>query len=36
MPLNELIKKIKSKTEGKVYKPLALPKNLSKRPQFYG
>jgi len=34
--LNDLIKKIKSKTEGKTYKPLPLPKNLSKRPQFYG
>ena len=36
MSLDELIKKIKGKIEGKTYKPLPLPKNLSKRPQFYG
>ncbi len=36
MMLDDLIKKIKGKTEGKPFKPLPLPLNLSKRPQFYG
>jgi threonyl-tRNA synthetase len=36
MKLDELITKIKSKLEGKPFKPLPLPRSLSKRPQFYG
>jgi threonyl-tRNA synthetase len=36
MKLNELIVKISGKVEGKPFKPLPLPLNLSKRPQFYG
>ena len=36
MKLDELITKIKSELEGKPFKPLPLPRNLSKRPQFYG
>jgi threonyl-tRNA synthetase len=36
MKLDELITKITSKLEGKPFKPLPLPLNLSKRPQFYG
>jgi threonyl-tRNA synthetase len=34
--LDQLITRIKSKLEGKPFKPLPLPRNLSKRPQFYG
>jgi threonyl-tRNA synthetase len=34
--LDELITKIEAKIEGKPFKPLPLPLNLSKRPQFYG
>jgi threonyl-tRNA synthetase len=36
MKLDELITKIKAKLEDKPFKPLPLPLNLSKRPQFYG
>jgi threonyl-tRNA synthetase len=36
MKLDELITKVKSEIEGKPFKPLPLPRNLSKRPQFYG
>ncbi|MCW4046474.1 MAG: threonine--tRNA ligase [Candidatus Bathyarchaeota archaeon] len=36
MTLEELIAKIAEKLEGKPFKPLPLPLNLSKRPQFYG
>jgi threonyl-tRNA synthetase len=36
MKLDELITKITCRLEGKPFKPLALPLNLSKRPQFYG
>jgi threonyl-tRNA synthetase len=36
MELGELITTIKSKLQGKPFKPLPLPRNLSKRPQFYG
>jgi threonyl-tRNA synthetase len=36
MKLNELIMKISGEVEGKPFKPLPLPLNLSKRPQFYG
>ena len=36
MKLDELIAKIAGKLEGKPFKPLPLPLNLSKRPQFYG
>jgi threonyl-tRNA synthetase len=36
MKLDALIAKIKSETEGKPFKPLPLPRNLSKRPQFFG
>jgi len=34
--LGELITKITGRLEGKPFKPLPLPLNLSKRPQFYG
>ncbi len=34
--LDELIKKITVELESKPFKPLPLPLNLSKRPQFYG
>jgi threonyl-tRNA synthetase len=34
--LDELITKIEAKLEGKPFKPLPLPMNLSKRPQFHG
>src|SRR4030067_3511246 len=33
MKLDELITKTKSELEGKPFKPLPLPRNLSKRPQ---
>ena len=36
MSLNELTTKIQGEIEGKPFKPLPLPKYLSKRPQFYG
>ncbi|MBN1245101.1 threonine--tRNA ligase [Candidatus Bathyarchaeota archaeon] len=36
MTLDELVAKITGKLEGKPFKPLPLPLNLSKRPQFYG
>jgi len=36
LKLGELINEIKKSTEGKPFKPLPLPKKLSKRPQFYG
>jgi threonyl-tRNA synthetase len=36
MKLDELIVKIAGKVGGKPFKPLPLPLNLSKRPQFYG
>jgi threonyl-tRNA synthetase len=36
MTMEELITKIAGKLEGKPFKPLPLPLNLSKRPQFYG
>jgi threonyl-tRNA synthetase len=36
MKLDELITKISGKVEGKPFKSLPLPLNLSKRPQFYG
>jgi threonyl-tRNA synthetase len=36
MKLDELITKIESKLEDKPFKPLPLPRSLSKRPQFYG
>jgi len=36
MKLDELVSQIKSKTEGKPFKPLPLPRALSKRPQFHG
>ena len=36
MKLDELILKISGKVKGKPFKPLPLPLNLSKRPQFYG
>jgi len=34
MTLQQLVDEIKQKTEGKPYKPLTLPRMLSKRPQF--
>jgi len=36
MKLDELIAKVSGALEGKPFKPLPLPLNLSKRPQFYG
>jgi threonyl-tRNA synthetase len=36
MKLEKLVAQIKAKTEGKPYKPLPLPRALSKRPQFHG
>jgi threonyl-tRNA synthetase len=36
MKLNELTTKIQSKLKDKPFKPLPLPRSLSKRPQFYG
>ncbi|MCW4044750.1 MAG: threonine--tRNA ligase [Candidatus Bathyarchaeota archaeon] len=36
MQLNELVAKIQSELKDKPFKPLPLPRNLSKRPQFYG
>jgi threonyl-tRNA synthetase len=36
MKLEELIDGIEKLTRGKPFKPLPLPKHLSKRPQFYG
>jgi threonyl-tRNA synthetase len=34
--LDDLVSQIKSRTEGKPFKSLPLPRNLSKRPQFHG
>ncbi|HEX9261290.1 MAG TPA: threonine--tRNA ligase, partial [Candidatus Bathyarchaeia archaeon] len=36
LKLSELIKDVQSKIIGKPFKPLPLPRNLSKRPQFHG
>jgi hypothetical protein len=36
MTLNELTTKIQDAVKGKPFKPLPLPKLLSKRPQFHG
>jgi threonyl-tRNA synthetase len=36
MKLEELIREIKSHMQDKPFKPLPLPKHVSKRPQFYG
>jgi threonyl-tRNA synthetase len=36
MNLDELTEKIGSRVVGKPFKPLPLPRNLSKRPQFHG
>lgn len=36
LTLDELKAKIKSKIDGKPFKPLPLPRSLSKRPQFHG
>lgn len=36
MRVEELITRIKAETQGKPFKPLPLPKHVSKRPQFYG
>ena len=36
MKLEELTNEIKEKVKGKPFKPLPVPKHLSKRPQFYG
>ena len=36
LKLSELINDVQSKTIGKPFKPLPLPRNLSKRPQFHG
>jgi threonyl-tRNA synthetase len=36
MTTEQLIAKVSEKIAGKPYKPLPLPMNLSKRPQFHG
>ena len=36
MPLSELVAKVQGELAGKPFKPLPLPRSLSKRPQFYG
>jgi threonyl-tRNA synthetase len=36
LKVDELLAKITGKIAGKPFKPLPLPKNLSKRPQFHG
>ena len=36
LKLEDLINEIENETKGKPFKPLALPRKLSKRPQFYG
>jgi len=36
MKQDELVGKIKAKVEGKPFKPLPLPRSLSRRPQFHG
>jgi len=36
LTIDNLIEKIKAKIEDKPFKPLPLPRNLSKRPQFHG
>jgi threonyl-tRNA synthetase len=36
MKLSELIAKLQNELKDKPFKPLPLPRNLSKRPQFYG
>jgi len=36
MTVDELLAKVKSKVQGKPFKPLPLPRSLSRRPQFYG
>jgi len=36
MQLRELLNEIKEKTKDKPFKPLTLPKSISKRPQFFG
>jgi threonyl-tRNA synthetase len=36
LKLEKLIKEIEGSLTGKPFKPLPLPKYLSKRPQFYG
>ncbi|MGE5637567.1 MAG: threonine--tRNA ligase, partial [Chloroflexota bacterium] len=36
LKLDELVLTIKNKVEGKPFKPLPLPRSLSKRPQFHG
>ncbi|MEM3464048.1 MAG: His/Gly/Thr/Pro-type tRNA ligase C-terminal domain-containing protein, partial [Candidatus Bathyarchaeia archaeon] len=36
MTLEKLISEIKAGAQGKPFKPLPLPKNVSQRPQFYG
>ena len=36
MTVDELLNKITTKIAGKPFKPLPLPRNLSKRPQFHG
>ena len=36
MKLEELISEVEEIVRGKLFKPLPLPRHLSKRPQFYG
>ncbi|MEM3054836.1 MAG: threonine--tRNA ligase [Candidatus Bathyarchaeia archaeon] len=36
MSLKELVSEIKANVQGRPFKPLPMPKHISKRPQFYG
>jgi threonyl-tRNA synthetase len=36
MRLEQLISEVEEATKGRPFRPLPLPKHLSKRPQFYG
>jgi len=36
MKLEEFVREVEEVTRGKPFKPLPLPRHLSKRPQFYG
>jgi hypothetical protein len=36
LKLKELVAEVEEKLAGKPFKPLPLPKHLSRRPQFYG
>jgi len=36
LTLDQLVERVKDNMKGKIFKPLPLPRRLSKRPQFYG